>query len=63
MGIGGSIHLSWGEKRFLAFPLLYLGMMGANGLDGELAEGNVWEGNKEEVRAGCCCGPKVSNAN
>lgn len=64
MGISGSIHLSWGEERFLAFPLLYPGMMGANGLGMDLMEGNVvWEGNQEEVTAGCCCGPKVSNAN
>lgn len=47
----------------LAFSLLYAGMISANGLGMELVEGNVWEGNKDEVRAGCCCGPKVSNTN
>lgn len=63
MGIGGSIHLSWGEKRFLAFPQLYPEIMSANGLGMELVERNVvWGGNKE-VTAGCCRGPKVSNSN
>lgn len=58
-----SIHLSWGEKRFLAFLLLSPGVMGANGLGMELVEGNVVQRGNKEVTAGCCCGPKVSNAN